>query len=207
MACCNQANDLTVDNAAAKVHEFIDGDLARCLYPARVRSSQKVLLDQSGESARLKGWIACLGTTRPQAGKEPACSDQVSSADMLDEKAAVSQRLEYFYVERQNDVTIVTPIVSDFRGDVINVESKKELVHFADSVKPEKVVIDFQNVHSFSTDFVGTLLSFKKRIPFGGAVKLCSLQPVHREIFQIFHLDGTVFPILETVQDAVRSFA
>jgi hypothetical protein len=27
MACCNQANDLTVDNAAAKVQEFIDGAL------------------------------------------------------------------------------------------------------------------------------------------------------------------------------------
>jgi anti-anti-sigma regulatory factor len=119
----------------------------------------------------------------------------------------VSQNLEYFHIERQNDVTIVTPIFSDFLGEVINFESKKELVHFADSVRPEKVVVDFRNIHCFSTDFVGTLLSFKKRIPPGGAVKLCSLQPVHREIFQIFHLDGTVFSILETVQEAVRSFA
>ncbi len=33
MACCNQATDLTVDSAAAKVQEFIEGDLARCWYP------------------------------------------------------------------------------------------------------------------------------------------------------------------------------
>jgi hypothetical protein len=34
MACCNQATDLTLDNAAAKVQKFIDGDLATCEYPA-----------------------------------------------------------------------------------------------------------------------------------------------------------------------------
>ena len=130
----------------------------------------------------------------------------MSSLNIWGEVAAVSQKLEYFRVERQNGVTIVTPIVSDFRDEAINFESKKELVRFVDSVRPEKVVVDFRNVHSFSTDFVGTLLSLKKRIPPGGAVKLCSLQPVHREIFQIFHLEGTVFPILETVQDAMQSF-
>ena len=35
MACCgSQTDSLTVDNAAEKVQEFIDGDLARCEYPA-----------------------------------------------------------------------------------------------------------------------------------------------------------------------------
>jgi hypothetical protein len=34
MACCNQSNDLTMDNAAAKVQEYVDGELTRCIYPS-----------------------------------------------------------------------------------------------------------------------------------------------------------------------------
>jgi hypothetical protein len=33
MTCCNPASDLTVANAPAKVQEFVDGDLARSVYP------------------------------------------------------------------------------------------------------------------------------------------------------------------------------
>lgn len=113
----------------------------------------------------------------------------------------------HFRIERKADVTIVTPIVFDFIDQTLNFESKKELVEFAQREKPLKVVVDFQNIQRFSTEFIGTLLSFKKQIGAGAKIKLCSLQPVQRDIFRVLNLDGTAFEILEDVGEAVRSFS
>jgi len=119
----------------------------------------------------------------------------------------VCHELSCFRIERQGDVTIVTPTVFDFIDQTTNFESKKELVHFAQQEQPDKVVIDFQNIQRFSTEFIGTLLSFKKQMGAGGKIKLCSLQPVQRDIFRVLNLDGTVFQILDDVNAAVQSFA
>jgi len=115
--------------------------------------------------------------------------------------------LEHFRIERKGDVTVVTPTVFDFIDQTTNFESKKELVQFAQHEKPDKVVVDFQNLQRFSTEFIGTLLSFKKQMGAGGKIKLCSLQPVHRDIFRVLNLDGTVFEILEDVNEAMQSFS
>ena len=120
---------------------------------------------------------------------------------------AVCHELSCFRIERQGDVTVVTPTVFDFIDQTTNFESKKELVHFAQQEQPDKVVIDFQNIQRFSTEFIGTLLSFKKQMGAGGKIKLCSLQPVQRDIFRVLNLDGTVFQILDDVNAAVQSFA
>jgi len=119
----------------------------------------------------------------------------------------VIREFAHFRIERKADVIIVTPTVFDFIDQTSNFESKGELVEFAQREKPLKVVVDFQNIQRFSTEFIGTLLSFKKQIGAGGKIKLCSLQPVQRDIFRVLNLDGTVFEILEDVDEAVRSFS
>jgi len=121
---------------------------------------------------------------------------------------AVFQEWTYFRVERRGDVTVVTPTVSDLFGLAINSELRKELLRFVQGEKPEKVVVDFHNVQRFLTDWISTLLSLKKRLVVSvGQVKLCSMQPMHREIFRLCNLDGTVFQILEDVNEAVQSFS
>lgn len=115
--------------------------------------------------------------------------------------------LAHFRIERKGDVTVVTPTFFDFIDPTANFESKKELVEFAQRERPVKVVVDFQNIQRFSTEFIGTLLSFKKQMGAGGKIKLCSLQPVQRDIFRVLNLDGTAFEILEDVSEAVRSFS
>ena len=115
--------------------------------------------------------------------------------------------LAHFRIVRQGDVTVVTPTVFDFIDQTTNFESKKELIRFAQEEKPDKVVMDFQNVQRFSTEFIGTLLSFKKQMSAGGKIKLCSLQPVLRDILRVLNLDGTVFQIFADVDEAVRSFS
>jgi len=120
---------------------------------------------------------------------------------------AVIHELAHFRIVRQGRVTVVTPTVFDFIDQTTNFESKKELIRFAQDEKPDKVVVNFQNVQRFSTEFIGTLLSLKKQMGTGGKIKLCSLQPVQRDIFRVLNLDGTVFQILTDVDEAVRSFA
>nr|MCU0979648.1 hypothetical protein [Pirellulaceae bacterium] len=80
------------------------------------------------------------------------------------------QELKYFRVEQQSDVTVVAPTVSDLRGEV-NHELKRELIQFAQGEKLEKVVIDFQDIQWFSSDFLGTLLSLKRQVGTGGKIK------------------------------------
>jgi anti-anti-sigma factor len=118
----------------------------------------------------------------------------------------VTSQLEHFRIERHGDVTVVTPTVFDFLDQVTNFEAKRELIRFAQNEKPDKVVIDFHNVQRFSTEFIGTLLSFKRQMGTAGKITLCSLQPVHRDIFRVLNLDGTVFKIFEDVHQAVASF-
>lgn len=115
--------------------------------------------------------------------------------------------LSHFRIERQGAVTIITPTVFDFVEQAASFEFKKELVHFAQQEKPDKVVIDFQNIQRFATDFIGTLMSLKKQMGSGGKIKLCSMQPVQRDIFRVLNLDGTVFQILEDVNEAVQAFS
>lgn len=119
----------------------------------------------------------------------------------------MTHELAHFRIERKGDVTVVTPTVFDFLDQVTNFEAKKELIQFAKAETLEKVVIDFHHIQRFSTEFIGTLLSFKKLMGAGGKIKLCSLQPVHRDIFRVLNLEGTVFQVLPDVNEAVQSFS
>ena len=118
----------------------------------------------------------------------------------------MTSQLEHFRIEQQGDVTVVTPTVFDFLDQVTNFEAKRELIRFAQDEKPHKAVVDFHNVQRFSTEFIGTLLSFKRQMGDGARISLCSLQPVHRDIFRVLNLDGTVFQIFDDVKHAVESF-
>ena len=118
----------------------------------------------------------------------------------------MTSQLEHFRIEQQGDVTIVTPTVFDFLDQVTNFEAKRELIRFAQNEKPGKAVVDFHNVQRFSTEFIGTLLSFKRQMGEGARISLCSMQPVHRDIFRVLNLDGTVFQIFDDVTQAVESF-
>lgn len=116
------------------------------------------------------------------------------------------QELEHFRISRQGDVTVITPTVFDFIDQTTNFESKKELIRFAQDAKPDKVVMDLQNVQRFSTEFIGTLLSLKRQMGSSGKIKLCSLQPVQLDILRVLNLVPTVFEVYADADEAVRSF-
>jgi len=118
----------------------------------------------------------------------------------------MTSQLEHFRIKKNGDLIIVTPTVFDFLDQVTNFEAKRELIRFAQTENPAKAVVDFQHVQRFSTEFIGTLLSFKRQMGADGRIALCAMQPVHRDIFRVLNLDGTVFEIFETLEEAVQSF-
>jgi len=115
-------------------------------------------------------------------------------------------QLEYFRVDQRGEVAVVTPTVFDFIDQVTNFEAKRELIRFAQDQKPHKAIVDFHNVQRFGTEFIGTLLSFKRQMGEGAKISLCAMQPVHREVFRVLNLDGTVFQIFDELPPALASF-
>ena len=119
----------------------------------------------------------------------------------------MANELKYFRIERQGDVTIITPTVADFLGETTNFEAKRELIALARDENPQKVVIDFHNVERFSTEFIGALLSFKRRLNPGPSgwrkIKWCSLKPGLADTFRI--LGSNPFIIVDTLTHALES--
>ena len=112
----------------------------------------------------------------------------------------------YFRVQSVGDVTLVKPTKADFLSQVANVEMKKELVDYARRTQPRKVLVTLENIKRFSTEFIGNLLSMKKVLGPNAAVKLCSMEPMHREVFDMLKLTGTVFEIYDSQDEALESF-
>jgi anti-anti-sigma regulatory factor len=113
---------------------------------------------------------------------------------------------KYFRVEAVGEVAVIKPTKPDFLSQVANVEMKKELVDYARQAQPMKVLVNFENIRRFSTEFIGNLLSMKKLLGAKAAVKLCSMEPLHREVFDMLKLTDTVFEIYDSQDDALESF-
>ena len=115
-------------------------------------------------------------------------------------------QFRYFRVELLGDVTIVTPIEPDFLAQLRNVEIKKELIEYVQQELPMKVLVNFENIQRFSTEFIGNLLSMKKIVGSEATIKLCSMEPLHREVFDMLKLTESVFAIYDTKAEAIDSF-
>jgi anti-anti-sigma regulatory factor len=119
----------------------------------------------------------------------------------------MKKHFRYFSVEQRGDVTLITMTWRDFLNQLANVEMKVELMKFCQDEKPGRAVVDFDNVERFSTELIGTMLSVKKLLGEDGAIRLCGMDDLQRDVFRLLQLDGTVFQIHDTVDDALASLA
>ncbi len=118
----------------------------------------------------------------------------------------MTTQYRYFRVQQLGDETIVTLTVKDFRNQVANVEMKSEFVKYAQEDKPKHLIVNFENVALFSTELIGTMLSVKKLRGEDGELKLCCMEEILRDVFRLLRLDGTVFEIHDTVNNARKAF-
>lgn len=90
--------------------------------------------------------------------------------------------------------------------DLLVDEVQSEMVAYAKSEIPKKLVIDFTFVKSFSSEVINALLKVRDWVVGNdGRLILCAMAPNIRQVFQISNLDGNLFTILETLPDAIKA--
>ncbi len=117
---------------------------------------------------------------------------------------------KYKYIEESTvgDVTVVVVANPEIQERLLVHELGDELIDVVEKVKPKKLVVDFQRVTYCSSEVIGGLIRTRRRVKAeGGQMKLCSLLPAVRELFQITNLDGTIFDIHDSADQAVAAFS
>jgi len=85
---------------------------------------------------------------------------------------------------------------------------QEELVHFIEAEKPTKVSIDFSLLQRANTEMINAMLTARHRIEdLEGDINLCRMRPEIREIFSLLNLDGSVFQIFDTLEEAIHAIA
>ena len=114
---------------------------------------------------------------------------------------------QYIEVSQQNDVTVVQVLNPTVQDRLLINELGDELIDFVEREKPQKLLIGFERVAYCSSEMIGGLIRARRRVlNGGGSLKLCSLRPTVRRIFVITHVEGTVFDIYETAEEAIAAF-
>ena len=86
-------------------------------------------------------------------------------------------------------------------------EFEEELLAIIDARKPKQMVIDFTGVTQCSTAVINSLLTARKAvIKEGGELRLCGMKDTVRAAYRILNLEGRIFVILETRDEALGSF-
>ena len=114
---------------------------------------------------------------------------------------------QHFRVKRADDILIVE-LVDPLLFDVAVVMAwQDELLRLVGLELPKRAIVDFSQVEHCSTSVINGLLSAKKRITKnGGQMKLCGMLEPIRDAYRMLNLDGTVFLIYDTLDDAVAAF-
>jgi anti-anti-sigma regulatory factor len=113
----------------------------------------------------------------------------------------------HFRVEPKGYVTVLELLDPRLADALVVTELQDELLDLIESQNPTHLLIDFRNVAQCSTAVINGLLRSKKRLlADGGELKLCGMRPLIREAYQMLNLDGTVFQIYDTVDDALDAY-
>ena len=101
-------------------------------------------------------------------------------------------------------VTLLDPKLFD-TGLVSGLDD--ELIGYIEDKQPLHMVIDFRRVTQCSTAVINSVLRAKKRVVAnGGLVKLCGMNEAIRGAYRMLNLDGTVFQIYDSVDNALDAF-
>jgi anti-sigma B factor antagonist len=113
---------------------------------------------------------------------------------------------EHLEVENINDVTVVHFLDDRIDSEDLIGRIGDQLYSLVENREGTKLLLDFSNVRFVSSSMVGKLINLKRKsVAAQGRVKLCSLAPYLRTIFEVSRLDR-VFEIYADEQAALDSF-
>ena len=115
---------------------------------------------------------------------------------------------KHFLVRNEDGVTIVRLLdITLLRQQVLDA-LREELLSYVDFARPDKLLISFPEVEYCTSSAISGLLSVKRRLSaHGGEVKLCEPTDAVAESFKRLGLTDKVFPVYDSVEDGVKSFA
>ncbi len=119
----------------------------------------------------------------------------------------MSSDYEHLIVRNDGDVLVVELIDPKLFDTTTVTQLQDELLQMVDTERPSKAIVDFVRVVHCSTAVINGLLRAKRRITAnGGELKLCGMTAGIRDAYKMLNLDGTVFQIYDTLNDAVLAF-
>ena len=112
-----------------------------------------------------------------------------------------------FEVSHQGSVTVLKLISHDLMDHLLSNELQTAVVAFVEQDRPQNLLVDFNDMRRFSSETINALLRARKRLAaYQGEMKLCGMRPEIRDVFRVMRLDGTVFEIYDTVEQALAAF-
>jgi anti-anti-sigma factor len=113
----------------------------------------------------------------------------------------------HFAVEPKGNVAVIQLLDAKLADALVVTELQDELLDFIEGENPTNVLVSFNGVNQCSTAVINGLLRAKKRLMAdGGQLKLCGMNDMIREAYRMLNLDGTVFKIYGTEDDALDEF-
>ncbi|AQT69371.1 Putative anti-sigma factor antagonist [Anaerohalosphaera lusitana] len=102
-------------------------------------------------------------------------------------------------------VTVASFNVTSICGVTDVEELSTELRQYVDSVKPQKLIIDFEGVKFFSSQMLGLLVDIWRRLgEYGGVFMISGTNPQLGRVFKITNLDK-LFKLYPDRQQALNS--
>lgn len=108
--------------------------------------------------------------------------------------------------EPSGDNQVIRFVHSQLFETLLLSEVDRELSNFVANERPRHLVFDFEGVEYCSTSLINILLRVRREVAEGdGSLALCNLRQTVRDAFRMLNLEGHVFSIFDTLDDALAA--
>lgn len=115
---------------------------------------------------------------------------------------------KHFRVQMQESATVLHLADTKLFDSLDLNELREELVELAEKLKPNRLLINFGAVTHCSSEVINILLRVKEVVDsYGGQLKFCGMSKNLREVYKLLNLDGRVFKIYDTANEALTQFS
>ena len=119
---------------------------------------------------------------------------------------SMSSEFEHLVVRFDGDILVIQLIDPKLFDTNTVMALQDELLRVVEIEQPSKAIVDFSHVVHCSTAVINGLLRAKRRMQRNdGELVLCGMTAGIRDAYKMLNLDGTVFQIYDTLQDAENS--
>jgi anti-anti-sigma factor len=110
-------------------------------------------------------------------------------------------------VEKRRTGVSISLLATELNDESILKEVEDQVVEFVKVHTPKRVVIDFGSVRFMSSMMLRSLIRIRDWvIGNNGQLRLAAISPSIREVFRITQLEGRLFLIHDTVDEAFDAF-